>query len=270
MLEFQIHNQMIIVMVRLVDECELEIHVTNIVHNSESYFIDVEADTDCDSANESLNSPSNESSDDDFDSTYTNFNQLEDLNSGNMKSHDIEPPEMCKMVGRPKVKRGRVRNENLKRQGEWSASRKGKPITCSKCHQSGHNARGYDKASKGKQAVVKRFKGSYNTTALESEENFPSISTTTVLEPDKFFQSSNTLTVLEPEPSLRPKSFSKANTRILERMKQRLATPTRKISFVDDSTAMSQPTNMPYQPTNKTLVTREKMKIRKRNVMSQI
>ncbi|KAK4366641.1 hypothetical protein RND71_014521 [Anisodus tanguticus] len=58
---------LIIVMVRLVDECELGIDVTNIVHHSESYSIDIKAGTDCDSANESLNSSSNESSDDDFD-----------------------------------------------------------------------------------------------------------------------------------------------------------------------------------------------------------
>ncbi|KAK4366640.1 hypothetical protein RND71_014520 [Anisodus tanguticus] len=187
------------------------------------------------------------------------------------------------MVGRPKVKRGRVRNENLKRQGEWSASRKGKPITCSTCHQSGHNARGCDKESKGKQTVVKRFKGSRNTTVLESEEIFPSNSTTTVLEleeifpsstttmlePEEIFQSSSSTTVLEPEPSLRPRLFSEANTRILERMEQRLATPTRKISFVGDSTGMSQPINMPYQPPNKALVTSEKMKTRKRNVKFQ-
>ncbi|KAJ8546509.1 hypothetical protein K7X08_032386 [Anisodus acutangulus] len=120
--------------------------------------------------------------------------------------------------------------------------------------------------SKGKQAVVKRFKGSSNTTTttvLESEDNFPS-------------SSSSTTTVLEPDPSLRPRSFSEANTRILERLKQPLATPIRIISFVGDSTGMSQPTNMPYQPPNKAAVTgnklrvtKEKMKTRKGNANSQ-
>ncbi|KAK4351261.1 hypothetical protein RND71_030574 [Anisodus tanguticus] len=51
----------------VVDEFELGIDMTNIVHHSESYSIDVEAGTDCDSANEALNSSSNDSSDDDFD-----------------------------------------------------------------------------------------------------------------------------------------------------------------------------------------------------------
>ncbi|KAK4366714.1 hypothetical protein RND71_014594 [Anisodus tanguticus] len=79
--------------------------------------------------------------------------------------------------------------------------------------------------SKRKQAIVKRYKGSNTTTVLESEDNFPN--------------SSRTTTMLEPDPSLRPKSFSEANTRILERMKQALATPIRRISFVGDSTGMS-------------------------------
>ncbi|KAJ8559457.1 hypothetical protein K7X08_003515 [Anisodus acutangulus] len=147
------------------------------------------------------------------------------------------------MVGRPKVKRGRV--------------------TCSTYHQSGHNARGCAKKSKGKQDVVKRFKGSSSTTTmLESEDNFSS--------------SSSTTTVLEPDPSLRQMSFSEANTRILERIKQPLATPIRRISFVGDSTGMSQLTNMPYQPPNKADVTwnklrmtKEKMKTRKGNEKSQ-
>ncbi|KAK4337602.1 hypothetical protein RND71_042089 [Anisodus tanguticus] len=49
------------------DEFELGIDVTNTVHHSESYSIDVEAGTDCDSVNEALNSSFNDSSDYDFD-----------------------------------------------------------------------------------------------------------------------------------------------------------------------------------------------------------
>ncbi|KAK4357165.1 hypothetical protein RND71_022775 [Anisodus tanguticus] len=153
----------------------------------------------------------------------------------------MKPPEICKMVGRPKVKRGRVRNENLKRQGEWSSSRKGKPMTCSTCHQSGHNARG----------CAKRFNGSSNTTTmLESEDNFPS--------------SSSTTTVLKPDPSLRTRSFSEVNIMILKRMEQPLATPTRRISFIGDSTGMNHPTNMPYQPPNKAVITGNKLEGDKR------
>ncbi|KAK4364106.1 hypothetical protein RND71_015464 [Anisodus tanguticus] len=115
--------------------------------------------------------------------------------------------------------------------------------------------------------IVKRFKGS------------SSINTTIVLEPDVDFPSS--FSSDEPDPLLRPMSFSEANTRILERMKQPLATPTRRISFVGDSTGLSQPTNVPYQPPkltwqnkdavtgNKLRVTKEKMKTRKGNGKSQ-
>ncbi|KAK4362867.1 hypothetical protein RND71_018108 [Anisodus tanguticus] len=49
-----------------INEFELG-YVTNIVHHFESYSIDVEAGTDCDSVNEALNSSSDDFSDDDFD-----------------------------------------------------------------------------------------------------------------------------------------------------------------------------------------------------------
>ncbi|KAK4342388.1 hypothetical protein RND71_038204 [Anisodus tanguticus] len=106
--------------------------------------------------------------------------------------------------------------------------------------------------NKRKQAVVKRFKGSSSntTTVLESKDNFSSSSSTTI--------------VLEPDPSLRPMSFSEANTRILERMKKTLATPTRRISFVGDSTGMSQPTNMSYQQPNKAAIAGNKLRVTKR------
>ncbi|KAJ8536026.1 hypothetical protein K7X08_034427 [Anisodus acutangulus] len=130
--------------------------------------------------------------------------------------------------------------------------------------------------SKGKQVgaqsrlvddpIVKRFKGSSNnnTTVLEHEDHFPSS-----------FSSD------EPDSSLRPMSFSEANTMILEKIEQSLVTPTRRISFVGDSTGMSQTTNVPYQPLkltwqnkvvvtgNKLRVTKEKMKTRKGNGKSQ-
>ncbi|KAK4350846.1 hypothetical protein RND71_030159 [Anisodus tanguticus] len=59
------------------NEFELWIDVTNIVHHSESYSIDVEAGTDCDCANEALNSSSNDSSDDDFDIDELEFIRLQ-------------------------------------------------------------------------------------------------------------------------------------------------------------------------------------------------
>ncbi|KAM3265714.1 hypothetical protein P3L10_002708 [Capsicum annuum] len=44
-------------------------------------------------------------------------------------SRAMEPPEIVKMVGRPKLKRKREKAEGRKREGVWSASRKGLKMT---------------------------------------------------------------------------------------------------------------------------------------------
>lgn len=56
-------------------------------------------------------------------------------------SHAMEPPEVHRMVGRPKVKRKREKNEARKRQGLWSTSRKGLKMTCGHCSATGHSQR---------------------------------------------------------------------------------------------------------------------------------
>lgn len=43
------------------------------------------------------------------------------------------------MVGRPKLKRKREKDEARKREGLWSASRKGLKMTCRHCTATGHN-----------------------------------------------------------------------------------------------------------------------------------
>ncbi|MCE3051949.1 Dolichol phosphate-mannose biosynthesis regulatory protein [Datura stramonium] len=52
----------------------------------------------------------------------------------------MEPPPFVKLVGRPTVKRKRDKDEALKRQSEWVASRKGRVMSCSICGVPGHNA----------------------------------------------------------------------------------------------------------------------------------
>ncbi|KAG5620812.1 hypothetical protein H5410_006030 [Solanum commersonii] len=42
----------------------------------------------------------------------------------------MEPLDLVKMVGRPKTKRVRKKDEAIKRQGEWASSRKGRVMTC--------------------------------------------------------------------------------------------------------------------------------------------
>lgn len=56
-------------------------------------------------------------------------------------SHAMEPPEIHKLVGRPKLKRKREKDEARKREGVWSASRKGLKMTCGHCSATGHNQR---------------------------------------------------------------------------------------------------------------------------------
>nr|XP_016487065.1 PREDICTED: uncharacterized protein LOC107807234 [Nicotiana tabacum] len=53
----------------------------------------------------------------------------------------MDPTPLAKMVGRPKVKRSREKDEARKRQGQWSTSRKGLQVNCSFCGQPNHNKR---------------------------------------------------------------------------------------------------------------------------------
>ncbi|XP_060200585.1 uncharacterized protein LOC132628838 [Lycium barbarum] len=54
----------------------------------------------------------------------------------------MEPSDIAKTVGRPKERRNREPDEARKRKGEWSLSRRGLVMTCSKCGGENHNARG--------------------------------------------------------------------------------------------------------------------------------
>ena len=56
-------------------------------------------------------------------------------------SHAMEPPKIHKLVGRPKLKRKREKDEARKREGVWSASRKGLKMMCGHCSATGHNQR---------------------------------------------------------------------------------------------------------------------------------
>ncbi|XP_019252809.1 PREDICTED: uncharacterized protein LOC109231615 [Nicotiana attenuata] len=87
-------------------------------------------------------------------------------------THAMDPPLLVNMAGRPKVKRTREKNETINRQGEWSQSRKGRVMTCSTCGKPGHNARGCQKQSKGKQPQVgKKTKKRSRTTVDEDHED---------------------------------------------------------------------------------------------------
>ncbi|KAK4370122.1 hypothetical protein RND71_009597 [Anisodus tanguticus] len=65
----------------------------------------------------------------------------------------MEPPQIFKLAGRPKVKRNRAKDEAIKRKGAWSASRIGNVMAYNNCGESNHNAKGCKK-QKRKKAVV--------------------------------------------------------------------------------------------------------------------
>ncbi|KAG5610824.1 hypothetical protein H5410_022105 [Solanum commersonii] len=53
----------------------------------------------------------------------------------------MEPPEIHRLVGRPKHKRKRENDEARKMEGVWSTSRKGLKMTCGHCSATCHNQR---------------------------------------------------------------------------------------------------------------------------------
>ncbi|XP_075107048.1 uncharacterized protein LOC142180030 [Nicotiana tabacum] len=61
----------------------------------------------------------------------------------------MEPPQIVKLTGRPKVKRTRQKDEAIKRQSEWSMSRKGRVMNCNNCGEPNHNSRWCKKPSNG-------------------------------------------------------------------------------------------------------------------------
>ena len=56
-------------------------------------------------------------------------------------SQAMQPPQIHKLVGRPKLKRVREKDKARKREGLWSKSRKGLQMTCGNCSVVGHNRR---------------------------------------------------------------------------------------------------------------------------------
>ncbi|KAH0699669.1 hypothetical protein KY284_013884 [Solanum tuberosum] len=65
----------------------------------------------------------------------------------------MQPPQIHKLVGRPKLKRVREKDEARKREGLWSKSRKGLQMTCGNCSAVGHNRRRCPLLQKGRQVL---------------------------------------------------------------------------------------------------------------------
>ncbi|XP_015055383.1 uncharacterized protein LOC107001945 [Solanum pennellii] len=68
-------------------------------------------------------------------------------------SQAMQPPQIHKLVGRPKLKRVREKYEARKREGLWSKSRKGLQMTCGNCSVVGHNRRRCPLLQEGRQVL---------------------------------------------------------------------------------------------------------------------
>ncbi|XP_059301569.1 uncharacterized protein LOC132053516 [Lycium ferocissimum] len=182
----------------------------------------------------------------------------------------MEPPGIIKTVGRPKKKRDRTVDEASKRKGEWSHSRKGSIMTCSKCGEQNHNARGchkkekagqIPKKGKGKEKIGQTSNGTQQS-GQSSRSNCYELEFGTQQSQQSGFETQigTQLSIAygpnigdDEDPTLRPKVISEADT-LLAMRKTRMRPPTggRRIQFTGDPSGVSTPTNLPYSPTKTT------------------
>ncbi|XP_015158606.1 uncharacterized protein [Solanum tuberosum] len=220
-----------------------------------------------------------------------------------LPEHAIDPPDLVKTVGRPKTKRTREKDAAIKRAGEWAHSRKGTKMTCSKCGETTHNARTCNFVEGEQGPTLKRKKG---RTEKESEEEVEkeveephgedydvnSSAPRPTQDEEYHFMSSLQYEPFGParepesDPDIRPQVISENRTKLKMRMNQQRATGNRVISFRGDHAGISEPTDLPYSPTNLTWKGKEavtgnqlererqkkvdKLKTRKTNGKSQI
>ncbi|XP_049414752.1 uncharacterized protein LOC125877524 [Solanum stenotomum] len=167
--------------------------------------------------------------------------------------HAMEPPEIHKMVGRPKLKRKREKDEARKREGAWSSSRKGLLMTCGYCCNRGHNIKTCplvnEKIKNMGEGSSQKVQDVTLTTVHESqtseqEQQFAQHSTIG----DDEWEGEEEDEDEDGQPILRPKVVSEERTRLQQKKLQRRPIGTRKISFKGDEFGVVEPTNLPYSP----------------------
>ncbi|WMV46407.1 hypothetical protein MTR67_039792 [Solanum verrucosum] len=173
----------------------------------------------------------------------------------------MEPPEVVKTIGRPKLTRDRVPDEAGKRNGEWSQSRKGSTMHCKKYGEPNHNTRGCfndntQGASSSSRNCIKKCNDTISTprahhsggTNDEAEIEFQTemgtnqsvYSTTQPYGPE---------VGTEEDPSLGQWLFMKSQGWRRERKKPKPSIGSRRIGFTGDASGVSIPINLPYSPT---------------------
>ncbi|XP_069147364.1 uncharacterized protein [Solanum lycopersicum] len=168
----------------------------------------------------------------------------------------MEPPEMVKLVGRPKMKRNRETDEASLRKGAWKQSRKGTLMRCNKCGDFNHNAKGcYKDHEEGESSHEINKKASSQESRSRAGKN-STCSATIVYEIEaspQHFQTQHS-TAYGPEigneedPTLRPMVISETETRMEKRSRIFEGIRSRKIVFKGDARGISTPLDLPYSP----------------------
>ncbi|KAH0668916.1 hypothetical protein KY289_023409 [Solanum tuberosum] len=161
-----------------------------------------------------------------------------------LPEHTMDPHDLVKTVRRPKFKRDREKNATIKRAGEWSHSRKGTKITCSKCGSQAHNARSCKASEEGSISNLKRKRG--RTEGVEQDE-------------ERQYEPFGPTRELESDPVLRPGTIFEELTRLKMRQNQQTISANRVITFRGDHRGVSEPTDLPYLPTKVTWKGKEAM-----------
>ncbi|XP_009775360.2 uncharacterized protein [Nicotiana sylvestris] len=162
-------------------------------------------------------------------------------------SQAMEPPELVKLAGRPKVKRDRQKDEAIKRQGLWSQSKKGRVVTCSKYGETTHNARtcGQQPKGKGKQQTKRPRTLIDEETEEEINCSVPPISQPSQESNFRFMPTPGVRSIVQSSKDLeidqnvvlRPRVVSEINTRLKMRHKIPVPIGTRSINFIGDHTS---------------------------------
>ncbi|WMV55318.1 hypothetical protein MTR67_048703 [Solanum verrucosum] len=186
-----------------------------------------------------------------------------------LPEHAMDPPDLVKTVGRPKFKRDREKNAAIKRAGEWSHSRKGTKMTCSKCGSQAHNARSCLASEEGNISSLKRKRG--RTEEVEQDEEVFYVNSSAPQLTQEGFESDisaprqrqyepfGPTRELKSDPVLRPRIIFEELTRLKMRQNQQTRSANRVITFRGDHRGVSEPTDLPYSPTKVTWKGKEAM-----------
>ncbi|KAH0696673.1 hypothetical protein KY289_014155 [Solanum tuberosum] len=153
----------------------------------------------------------------------------------------MEPPEMVKLIGRPKMKRNRETDKTSLRKRAWKQSRKGTLMRCNKCDSESSHER--NKKASSQRSRSRAGKNSTCSATVEYE---------TEASPQQFQTQQSTAygpeIGNEEDSALRPMVISETETRIEKRSRIFEGIGSKKIVFKGDARGISTPSDLPYSP----------------------